>query len=216
MSTRIATDEAVARAIAALEARGSAVTSDHVIKELGGGSKVTVTRMLREYRARSNAQGSDDDLPAALVHAARPMLASLYEMARNTELARYQQASERMNVIMNGLEDELEAARSNEEELEQALEREREHVSELRHELADLARRSEAAEQRSNIAEQANARLAAENKTLMSRLDGFEKDMAAALEREKRLMQALENLSATRSENTPAPLIDEEVNNEAS
>jgi|TARA_A100001391_G_scaffold145276_2_gene102941 chromosome segregation ATPase len=204
MSAAIATEQAVERVIFALERAGRAATADNVIEELGGGSKSTVARLLRQRRARSNPQGSEETFPSALLESARPMLSSLYDMACTTERERYRQASERLNTLMNALEDELEAARENEERLEDAQQKAKRRESDVKAQLADCEARLDSAERQTAAAEQAASYSQSAYESLRSKLERAETDIASALDRETRLMRTLEALSA-RQIGTLAP-----------
>lgn len=97
MSAEIASLEEVKRALAALRQAGVKVTATKVIEHIGGGSKSTILAHMRTLR-----NGADDaeEVPAAVIAMARPMLSNIYEAGRRAEAEKLRAWSERMSIVM--------------------------------------------------------------------------------------------------------------------
>lgn len=76
MSAEIASLEKVRAAAASIRSSGGTPTADRVIEYLGGGSKTTVLRHLKELRDRP---AMEDSLPPSVIELAKGALSDIYQ-----------------------------------------------------------------------------------------------------------------------------------------
>lgn len=104
MSSEIASLDRVRHAVEVLRQRGVNATADRVIA-LTGGSKTTVLQRLRELRT---ASGPETPVPPAIFDIARSALIEIYEAGQRAEADRARTATERLSVMLEEQEAQIE------------------------------------------------------------------------------------------------------------
>ena len=107
MSAEIATLDKVKAAVAQLHQDGRRATADAVFAIIGGGSKPTILKHLKTLR--EEPKPVDDDVPAAILDLARPVMAQIFAEGGKTEAARNRDQTERLHRMLGDLEAEVEA-----------------------------------------------------------------------------------------------------------
>jgi septal ring factor EnvC (AmiA/AmiB activator) len=171
MSEAIATREAVAHAVATLEANGSKVTVAAIKKFLGGGSQLAVTTRLREIRMGARQPATSDPYPESFSAAVDAFKSAAWRAAR--ENAARSLEEERAYFLRIAAVDEAElyesAARIDALEaetarLEGALARRESEANELMQRLSEATARQQ-------TLEQANDQLSSQNRDLLSKAE---------------------------------------------
>ena len=103
MSSEIASLDRVRHAVESLRQRGVNATADRVIG-LVGGSKTTVLQRLRELRSTVVVESS---VPPAVLDIARASLIEIYEAGQKAEADRTRTATERLSVMLEEQEEQI-------------------------------------------------------------------------------------------------------------
>lgn len=101
----IATLETVRSAVDALEAQGKSATASAVIAAIGGGSKSTVLKHLREIRQINDE--ALDDLSSALLEVVKPHLVEIYRQGAKAEEIRVREQTSRLHRLINEQDEQI-------------------------------------------------------------------------------------------------------------
>ncbi|WIJ25056.1 DNA-binding protein [Devosia sp. RR2S18] len=140
MSSEIATLERVKGAVVALRQGGSKVTASKVMDLIGGGSKSTIIAHMRTLR---NGAGDEQEVPAAVIEMARSALSDIYEAGRRAEADKLRAWSERMSLVVDEQDAEIQEFADECSRLEQATDNLSDQLQQLAAENAALHARSE-------------------------------------------------------------------------
>lgn len=180
MSSEVASLKAVKDAVAVLRQQGVNATADRVV-ELIGGSKSTVLQHLRTLRTQP---AEADELPAAVLEMARPLVRDIFSLGRQIEAERTQAANQHFSMTITEMGADIQKLAEENAELD----KERAHLSQ---EVAD--RLIERSELRSAV-----QRLEIENKELRAQLAAAGEATAAEIKDAVKMMQ---NILGSRDQN---------------
>lgn len=101
----IATLENVRSAVDVLQAQGKSATASAVIAVIGGGSKSTVLKHLREiHQIKGEAL---DDLPSVLLEAVKPHLVEIYKKGAKAEEIRVRDQTSRLHRLISQQDEQI-------------------------------------------------------------------------------------------------------------
>lgn len=168
MTAEIATLEKVQAAVDQLHRDGKKATANTVIAVIGGGSKPTVLKHLRALREAPKP--SADELPAAVLDLARPVIAQIYDQGVKAEELRHRDQTERYHRLLGDLEAQVEELTETVQAQEARLAEMTANLDGARSALGDATRTM--AEQKKEI-ERLQAALASQNAQAVDHLAGL-------------------------------------------
>ncbi|MBJ3786404.1 DNA-binding protein [Devosia sediminis] len=184
MSNEIATLERVRDAVAALRQSGIQATAENVIKRIGGGSKSTVIGHLRVLRTKPV---EPDAVPPAVVELARSALAEIYQAGVKAEGERLRSLSERLSLLLEEQDVELQDLAVENARLENELSGLRAAHETQTGECEDLRRRLLEADQQLRLSRsEADLERNERSETTIARLEALLSDATEALQGKKK------------------------------
>jgi len=136
MSDPIANWETVKDAALALRARGERISNAMIIKELGGGSKETVSPLLRRFRDEFPEAPHEENVPAHLASEAQALVTKLFGMAKAEARGEFERDRGYQSSVTAGLREDLDDSEAEVAALKARL-------GEMQPRLEDVLRRNE-------------------------------------------------------------------------
>jgi chromosome segregation ATPase len=112
MSDPIANWETVKDAALALRARGERISNAMIINELGGGSKETVSSLLRRFRDEFPEAPHEENVPAHLASEAQGLVSRLYGIAKAEARGEFERDRGYQASVTAGLREDLDDSES--------------------------------------------------------------------------------------------------------